>query len=222
MYAIHSSPRQAGWHKAAGFAAIAILSTLLGFLLSAPSARAADTAESFVAASVEKGTAILNDRTFKANERQERFRGFLISITDPKRIAIFTLGSYARSASGGQLDDYVASFTDFLTAVYQKGLDAYSGQIIRVTGTIARGDSDAVVNAEIIAKEPTTPPLRIAFRVRKNEAGAFIVTDLQVAGAWLTLTERSDFAAYLQQHHGDIGALSGELKKRAAEIHSGD
>jgi phospholipid transport system substrate-binding protein len=64
--------------------------------------------------------------------------------------------------------------------------------------------------------------MRIAFRVRKNEAGAFLLTDLQVAGAWLALSERSDFTAYLQQHHGDIGALSAELKHRAALLRSSD
>src|SRR3954470_2739133 len=121
MYALHSSPKQAGLHKAAGFVAIAILSTLLGFLLSAPPARAAQTAEQFVTAGVEKGSAILNDRRLSADERRERFRSFLLSITDPRRVALFTLGSYARGASVDQLDAYIASFSDFLVAVYQKG-----------------------------------------------------------------------------------------------------
>jgi phospholipid transport system substrate-binding protein len=58
--------------------------------------------------------------------------------------------------------------------------------------------------------------------VRKNEAGALIVTDMQVAGVWLALSERSDFTAYLQQHRGDIAALSTELKVRAAQIRAGD
>jgi ABC-type transporter MlaC component len=157
MYAIHCSSRQAAWHKTAGFFAIAILSTLLGFLLSAPPARAAGTAENFVAASVEKATTILNDRTLKADERQERFRGFLLSISDPKRIAIFTLGTYARDASQAQLEDYVASFTDFVTAVYKRGLDTYRGQTIRVTGSIARGDNDAVVTPK---SSPKNRPCR--------------------------------------------------------------
>jgi phospholipid transport system substrate-binding protein len=221
MYALHCSPRQARWNRGVGFLAIALVATLLGFLLSAPPARAAQTAEQFVTASVEKGSIILNDRTLKAEERQEHFRRFLLSITDPRRVAIFTLGPYARSASTAQLDAYVESFTDYLVAVYQKGLDAYRGQTIRVTDSILRSDNDAVVNAEIIGAETTSPPLRIAFRVRKNEAGSFVVTDLQVAGAWLALSERADFTAYLQQHRGDIGALSEELKMRAAQIRSG-
>jgi len=221
MYGFHFSPRRAGWPKAATFIAVAIVSTLLGFLLSAPPARAAETAEQFVTGNVEKGMAILNDGALKADERQERFRNFLLSITDAKRVAIFTLGSYARGASQAQLNDYVASFADFLTAVYQKGLDTYRSQTIRVTGSIVRSDNDSVVDAEIAGKDASDPPLRIAFRVRKNEAGAFVVTDLQVAGVWLALSERSDFTAYLQQHHSDIGALSNELKVRAAQIRSG-
>ena len=222
MYALHCSPRQTRWNRAAGFIAIALLSMLLGYLWFAPPAQAAETPERFVAANVEKGSAILNDRTLNADERQQRFRDFMLSITDAKRIAIFTLGSYARIASEKQLDVYVGSFTDFATAVYQRGLDAYRGQSIHVTGSVARSDNDAVVNAEIIGTQPSSPPLRIAFRVRKNEAGAFIVTDMQVAGVWLALSERSDFTAYLQQHRGDIAALSAELKVRAAQIRAGD
>jgi len=221
MYATQPSAQHAGRHRVAGFIAIAIVSILLGFVFSAPPARAAETAESFVSASVEKGTAILNNRTLSADERQQRFRDFLLSITDPKRIAIFTLGTYARSTPETQLNAYIASFTDFATAVYQKGLDAYRGQTIHVTGSITRSDNDAVVNAEIMAKEAASPPLRVAFRVRKNEGGTFVVTDLQVAGVWLALSERSDFTAYLQQHGGNIAALSNELKVRAAQIRSG-
>ena len=222
MYALHCSPRQTRWNKAAGFLAIALLSMLLGFLSFAPPANAAQTPEDFVSSGVEKGTAILNDRTLSAAERQQRFRDFLLSIADAKRIAMFTLGSYGRDASEKQLEAYVASFTDFITAVYQKGLDTYRGQTIQVTGSIARSDSDSVVNAEIIGAQPTSPPLRIAFRVRKNEAGAFVVTDLQFAGVWLALSQRADFTAYLQQHRGDIGVLSNELKMRAAQIRTGD
>jgi|SRR5579871_1200413 len=222
MYALHCSPRQTRWNRAAGFIAIALLSMLLGYLSFAPPAQAAETPEHFVSASVEKGTAILNDRTLNAEERQQRFHDLLLSITDAKRIAMFTLGPYARNASEKQLGVYVGTFTEFVTAVYQKGLDAYRGQSIQVTGSIARSDNDAVVNAEIVGAQPASPPLRIAFRVRKNDAGAFVVTDLQVAGVWLALSERSDFTAYLQQHRGDIDALSDELKVRATQLRFGD
>jgi phospholipid transport system substrate-binding protein len=58
--------------------------------------------------------------------------------------------------------------------------------------------------------------------VRKNEAGGLVVTDLQVAGVWLALSQRADFTTYLQQHRGDIGVLSNELKLRAAQIRAGD
>lgn len=209
------------WHRAAGFVAIVVISTLLGFLLSAPPARAAETAEVFVTTNVEKGTAILNNVSLNAGERQERFRTFVLSITDAKRVAIFTLGPYARGASGSQLDEYVQSFTDYLTAIYERGLDRYRGQTIRVTGSVARSDDDSVVNAEIIGKGATSPPLRIAFRVRKSEVN-FVVTDLQIEGVWLALSQRSDFAAYLQRHGADIGSLSKELKLRAGQIRSGE
>ena len=85
MYAPHPSPQHTGRHRVAGFIAIAIVSLLLGFVFSAPAARAAETAETFVSTSVEKGTAILNNRALSVEERQQRFRDFVLSITDAKQ-----------------------------------------------------------------------------------------------------------------------------------------
>jgi phospholipid transport system substrate-binding protein len=180
-------------------------------------ARAADSPATFVETSIEKGNAVLNDRLLNADQRQSQFRDFLLSITDTRRVALFTLGSYARGASEADIANFVAAFTDFVTAVYQRNFDSYSGQTIRVTGSTVRSEDDAIVQADVFKADGKSPPLKIAFRVRRDISGKYVLTDLRVEGAWLALTQLSDFTSYLQHHGGEIGQLSTELERRAAQ-----
>jgi ABC-type transporter MlaC component len=51
--------------------------------------------------------------------------------------------------------------------------------------------------------------------VRKTSDGRPIVTDIQVEGVWLALSQRSDFNGFLQQHGGRIPDLTADLKRQA-------
>ncbi len=57
-------------------------------------------------------------------------------------------------------------------------------------------------------------PMQIEFRVRTDGAKPVLV-DLSVAGVWLAVAERDEFASVLSQNNGDIAALTSHL--RAAE-----
>jgi phospholipid transport system substrate-binding protein len=208
-----------GSHKAR-LGALTAIAFAAGVLFSSPHARAASPAESFVAASIEKADAILKDPTLAADQRESRLHEFVLSVTDTRRIAVFTLGPYARGASELEMAGFVGAFTDFATAVYQRGFDGYKGQTMRVTSSIARAEDDTIVNGEVVQPSGQAKTVKIAFRVRRDESGKPILTDLQVEGVWLALNQRSDFTSYLQNHHGDIAQLSRELEMKAKQIQS--
>ena len=188
--------------------------------MSSLEAHAANSAETFVEASIEKGNAILNAPLLDPDQRQSQFRDFLLSITDTRRVALFTLGSYARAASEPVIATFVAAFIDFDTAIYRRSLDSYNGQTIHVTGSTRRSEDDVIVNADVVDPNGKSGPLKIAFRVRKSESGKDVLTDLQIEGAWLALSQQSDFTSYLQQHNGDIAQLSRELQLRIGQMHA--
>ena len=202
------------------FRAVAFLAVGVSLLLSSPQAHAADAAESFVETRIEAGQAILKDPLLVVDRRQKQFRDFLLSITDMRRVALFTVGPYARGASEPDIASFVAAFTEFSVNFYERALDSYAGQTVRVTGSARRSADDAIVNAEVVERSGKTPPLKIAFRVRKNDGGDPVLTDLQVEGAWLALNQRAEFMSFLQQHHGDIAQLSQELERRTGGNHS--
>jgi ABC-type transporter MlaC component len=80
-------------------------------------AHAASPAETFIDDSIRKGSAILNSNPRDPGERDRAFRNFILSVTDMKRVALFTLGPYAKDAPEQALTDFVAAYTDLNVAL---------------------------------------------------------------------------------------------------------
>lgn len=200
-------------------AALALLAAVCGF---APASFAAATspAEVFVQENIDKGYTILNNASLPADKRRAEFRDFMLSLTDTKRIGLFTLGRYANGASQADLNGFFSAFTDYAVAVYESRLSKYKGQTLKVTGSTERSADDVVVNADVVNPNapPNAPPIKVAMRVRKTADGRPIITDMQVEGIWLALSQRSDFGGFLQQHGGSIAALTDDLKMQAQQI----
>ena len=173
----------------------------------------ANDAEAFVQTSIDRGYQILNNKELSATERQAQFRTFLNSITDTKRVAVFTLGTFVRTASKEDLDRFLVTYDEFAAAMYQGYFDWYTGQSLRVVNSTARAADDVVVYADVIGPNGS-PQFKVGFRVRKDSAGKNIVTDFQFEGVWLALNQRSDFTSFLQQNRGNFALLTSELEKR--------
>jgi len=183
-------------------------------LAAASEVRAASPAESFVQSNIERSYAILNDPGLNPSERQLRFRDLLSSFVDVTRVALFTLGPHARGADQASIERFERAFAVFLTEVYLRGLNSYT--TLKVTGSTERAAGDVIVN--VAATRANGPPQLIAFRVRRADGGRHVVTDLQLEGAWLAITQRAEYAAYLQRNGGGLGALSAEVEQRAARL----
>lgn len=178
----------------------------LGFSI-AP-ARAADPAETFVAANIQQGFDILNDPAATLPQRRERFAAFVIGLTDVRRVALFLLGRYAATASPADIEAYVAAYRDYVLTVYQSYFAQYAGQSLRVIESRERAPDDYVVRTMITGSNAV--PMEVDFRVRTDGAKPVLV-DMGVAGIWLALAQRDQFAAVLGQNNGDIKALIAHL-----------
>src|SRR5215510_10392051 len=148
---------------------------------------AAKDAEAFVQTSIDAGYRILNNKSLGTDERRAQFRTYLLSIVDTDRVAIFTLGSYARMASDSDRKRFLAAYEDFAAAMYQGYFDWYTGQTLRVASSAVRTPDDVVVYADVIGA-PGIPQFKVGFRVRNDEDGKHVVTDFQFEGVWLALT----------------------------------
>lgn len=192
-------------------------------LLAVPAnAQNAPGAEAFVQSNVQHGLAILNNRSLSAEQRSTQFRGFLLALTDLRRIALYTLGPARRTASPADQSAFSDAFRDYAFAVYEQEFNKYSGQTLKVTGSIQRSNGDYLVTTQLI--DPNAPrnqePIEVDFRVFGTD-GHYSVADITVVGLDLAITEQDEFTSFLAQHNNDVKALTADLRERAARVRAG-
>jgi len=197
---------------------LAALLSLSAALFAAPTF-AATPAEDFVQQNIHRGLDILNNKQLSADQRRSQFEGFLMGLTDMKRIANFTLGQYRRSASPGDIAAFETAFQNYAVAVYQSYFSKYAGQSLKVTGSQQRSNDDFIVATQLIdpSDKSGQQPLEIDFRVR-TDSGKPVVVDFSVAGIWLALEERDQFTAFLGQNNGNIHTLISHLNDLAKQF----
>jgi len=188
------------------------------FALSQPAA-ASPAAEQFVQTNVEHGLTILNNSALSRDQRQSQFRAFLTTLTDLRRIALYTLGPARRTSTQAEQNEFVDAFRDYAFAVYGAEFAKYSGQSLKVTGSLERAPGDELVRTILV--DPHAPrgqePIEVDFRVY-NTGGKYAVVDIVVAGLDLAITEQDDFSSFLAQHNNNVKALSLNLRQRAAHV----
>ena len=178
------------------------------------SAVAATPAETFVSDNVQKGLTILNNKQLSLEQRRAQFESFLLSLTDIKRIALFTLGQYRRTASQADQDAFIAAFQDYAITVYQSYFAKYTGQTLKVMGSNERAPNHFIVTTRLIDPNDHSgqQPEEVDFRVL-TDTGKPVVLDIAVAGIWISLEERDQFTSFLGQNNGSIPLLVSHLRE---------
>jgi phospholipid transport system substrate-binding protein len=216
-----SRPASFAARTAAIFVVVAI--ALFAFV-QRTSAQSATGAEEYVHANVQKGLTILNDHNLPDAQRRAQFRDFLTSLTDIRRIALFTLGSARRSATPQQTDAFVNAFRNYAVAVYESRLKAYAGQSLKIVGRVEHGPGDYIITTVLVdptgKTEQQGEPIRVDFRVAGTQSH-YVVIDAAIAGVWLALEERDQFTAFLEENNGNLTALITHLDALTNRLRSG-
>jgi phospholipid transport system substrate-binding protein len=190
-----------------------VLTLLLAFLVAvaSPALAQTNTAEEFVSGNIRAGMSILGDARLDAPTREARFEAFLLDNTDLNRIGIFTLGNAA--ATPAQRDAFITAFRGYALSSYRDYFRFYSGQTMRVTGSRQNAPGDFVVRT--LLSDTSGSVLPVDFRVR-TDGPKPVVIDIGIAGIWLAVTQRDDFAAFLGRNNGDIAGLTSWLSAKAS------
>ena len=188
-------------------------------LATTPASAASDPASAFVNDNIHKGLEILSNKQITKAQQRSEFEHFLLNLVDVRRIAVFTLGPYRRSASPADVDAFVAAFRDYAVAAYQSYFSKYSNQTLKVTGSTQRAPTDYIVTTQMIdpKENSSRPPLEVDFRVR-TDTGKPVLVDVAVAGVWLSLEQRDQFTAFLGQNNGNVRALIAHLSDLAQNL----
>ena len=195
---------------AAALAASPLL--LAGQALAVPTA-----AESFVDENIHKGLDILKDKRLSSVQRRDQFEGLLLSLVDVRRIALFTLGQYRRTASPDDVEAFVAAFKNYAAAEYQSYFSKYTNQTLKVIGSTEHTPTDFIVQTQLIDPSSSQPPAEVDFRVR-TDTGKPVLVDVAYQGIWLSLEQRDQFVAFLGQNNGNVRSLVAHLSDLAVNM----
>ena len=187
-------------------------------VLAGPAAAAApNAAESFVDENIHKGLEILRDKRLSTVQRRDQFEGLLLTLVDVRRIALFTLGQYRRSAPPDDVEAFINAFKNYAAAAYQSYFAKYTDQTLKVIGSTQRSPTDFIVQTNLIDPTSNQPPAEVDFRVR-TDTGKPVLVDVAYQGIWLSLEQRDQFVAFLGQNNGNVRTLIAHLSDLAANL----
>ncbi len=172
-----------------------------------------DPASGFVQRMGDKALTSLTAKDITGAVRAQRVRTLLRENFDIQSIGRFVMGPSWRDASASQKSQYMDLFEDMIVGTYARRFAEYSGQSFEVTGSSSLSDSDSLVKSKITQKDSGSPVL-VDWRVR-NKGGSLKVIDVVVEDISMSMTQRSDFSAVIQQ--SGIDGLIKTLKERAGK-----
>jgi len=190
---------------------LAVMSLLIApvSLTAAPTAIAAD-ANAFMNEMWNRAVEVLSKKV-SATERLTRFRQLFQADFDGPGIARFVLGRYWRSASEQEQQEFLKLFEDYVVFVYGTRLSSFNGETFRVKGS--RPEGNGVVVATDILNPGREPPIKVDWRLISDN-GAFKINDVIIEGISMLVTQRSEFAAVIQRHGGQVGGLLEMMRER--------
>jgi phospholipid transport system substrate-binding protein len=190
---------------------LAVMSLLIApvSLTAAPTAIAAD-ANAFMNEMWNRAVEVLSKKV-SATERLTRFRQLFQADFDGPGIARFVLGRYWRSASEQEQQEFLKLFEDYVVFVYGTRLSSFNGETFRVKGS--RPEGNGVVVATDILNPGGEPPIKVDWRLISDN-GAFKINDVIIEGISMLVTQRSEFAAVIQRHGGQVGGLLEMMRER--------
>ena len=195
------------------------LALVFGGTLAPGAAQASEEAERFVETVVDRSFEILNSASFSDVVRSKNFCEFMSASTDIRRIGTFTLGPYVNRSDPAEIVAFIEAFKEYTAAIYEAQLATFRGHTVVVAGSTDRAPDDSIVSVQISNPNASGAPIiRAAFRVRANEFGEPIITDIQLEGIWLAINQRADFTSFLSRNGGSVAALTEFLNRQALEV----
>jgi len=165
----------------------------------------------FIMGLADKAIAGLTDLNVPVGERTTRFRVLLNDGFDVHHIGRFVLGRFWRTASEAERAEYLQLFEDFIVHSYATRFREYAGENLKVVSTRGAADNEAYVLSDLV--RPSGPPVRVEWRLRRENSG-FKIVDVLVESVSMSITQRDDFSATIQRAGGKVEGLLAVLRDK--------
>ena len=199
-----------------GFAAVVELARVItialvvtaGLLLTPRFAAVGDDPADFIRILGNQGLAVIRSGA-NLDQKVTYFHQMLRRDFALTEISRFVLGPYWRVASGAQRREFRSLFEDYLVHYYGQQFSQYGGEGLRVNGS--RTDPTGVmVTSQIIRLQG--PPIEVDWRLAVSD-GRYKISDVNIDGVSMALTQRSEFAAIVQRNGGRVAGLLAAMRE---------
>lgn len=148
-------------------------------------------------------------------DKEKNFHAVFTQAADLKKIARFTLGRFAKTASEQDLQAYTTAFTDNVVDTWTQRFASYAGEKIVFTDARQENGKDVYVHSDLLMADGVNK-IEIIWRVSMKKGKTHLV-DLVVEGVSMILSYRNEYTAILQQNGGNIADLTEKLKNKAVK-----
>ena len=145
-----------------------------------------------------------------AAAKQEQFRQLFRQYFDVESCARFALGTYWRTATTLQRQEFVELYEDYVVASYSTALRALGGASFGVLGS--QSDREGVIVSSRVQINGGAP-IRIDWRLNPTNHG-YKVTDVIVNGISTASTQHSDLVSVIQRNNGQMPSLLVALREK--------
>jgi len=182
---------------------------LTATLPSSARAQSAEKAAAFIKSTGDRLVAVVNGAGSLADKRKA-IGTIVLAVVDVDTIGRFCLGRFWRQATQDQQQAYQSLFREVVITSVTSKLGEYQG--VRFTvGRTRSQDEEQIVST--VVERPNNAPATVDWVVAGVAATPRIV-DVVAEGTSLRITQRSDYAAYLQRNNNSIDALIGAMRKQ--------
>ena len=152
-------------------------------------------------------TAVVNSPGSYADKKQ-RLAPLIEAAVDVDGIARFCLGRFWRTATPQQQAEYQRLFRQVLLNNVFGNIGEFQGVTFTPTQTMQTADGTSVGT---LIRRPNQQPNNVQWVV-SNVEGQQKIVDVKAEGTSLRLTQRNDYAAYLQRNGSNVDALIGAMR----------
>lgn len=188
------------------------LGGLVALSVPAAPAAAANDAASFIAQAADNVLGLARDKSLSQDQLKQRLGAIADQDFDAPRIAQFVLGRYWRTASEADRQQFVKAFREYMVQIYASRFRQYGGAKFKVLGQRQEGNTSMVTTE--IDRSNGQAPAKVIWQVAK-EPGGYKITDVTIEGISQAVTYRQEFSSVIEQHDGQVSALTQQLLQKA-------
>ncbi len=166
----------------------------------------------------DRAIAIIANKNISPAQRSDKFRQILSDSFDLKTIGRFVIGRTWNTATPAQQQEYMKLFEGLVVQSYGDRLSLYTGEGFLVNTVRSESEKDFIIGSQITHPDGSEPT-KIDWRLRQRD-GKMGVIDVMVEGVSLSVTQRQEYSAIIQNNGGAIEPLLAKMREQLAAPHT--